>query len=222
MTILWLVLVTAAESYLLGGIDAGILVSKFLLKDDVRAHGSGNVGMTNMLRTYGKLPAALTALGDGLKGALAVLIAEKLFAAYVLQTGIAPLCGGYLAFVFAALGHMYPIYFKFKGGKGVMVTAGCMLVLNLPVALALFAIFCAIVAVTGMVSLGSVVIAVLIPLFTAGYGLLRHWTMQNILVSALCCAIIAVIVIYKHGANLERIKNGTEYRFGKKHNGDNK
>ena len=112
---------TILQAYLLGSVDTGILISKFVYHDDVRAHGSGAAGMTNMLRTFGKKAAAMTAAGDVLKGVLAVCIGRWLFHQLPAGTGVSPYLGVYLAAIFAVLGHLYPLYFGFKGGKGVLV-----------------------------------------------------------------------------------------------------
>ena len=106
--------VSAVQAYLLGSIDTGILVSKFLYHDDVRKYGSGAAGMTNMLRTFGKKAAALTAFGDVLKGVLAVCIGRWLFHMLPADAGVSPYLGVYLAAIFAVLGHLYPLYFGFN------------------------------------------------------------------------------------------------------------
>ena len=111
---------TILQAYLLGSVDTGILVSKFVYHDDVRNHGSGAAGMTNMLRTFGKKAAAMTATGDVLKGVLAVCIGRWLFHMLPADAGVSPYLGVYLAAIFAVLGHLYPLYFGFKGGKGVL------------------------------------------------------------------------------------------------------
>ena len=115
---------TILQAYLLGSVDTGILVSKFVYHDDVRNYGSGAAGMTNMLRTFGKKAAAMTATGDVLKGVLAVCIGRWLFHMLPADAGVSPYLGVYLAAIFAVLGHLYPLYFGFKGGKGVLVAAG--------------------------------------------------------------------------------------------------
>ena len=117
MMTLLIVLATAAEAYLLGSIDTGILVSKYLYHDDVRNYGSGAAGMTNMLRTFGKKAAALTAFGDVLKGALAVCIGRWLFGYLPAGGAVSPYLGVYLAAILATIGHLKPLYFGFKGGK---------------------------------------------------------------------------------------------------------
>ena len=121
-----IVLAAALQAYLLGSIDTGILVSKFIYHDDVRNHGSGAAGMTNMLRTFGKRAAAMTAAGDVLKGVLAVCIGRWLFTFLSGETFSAYL-GVYLAAILAVVGHLKPLYFGFKGGKGVLVAGGAIL-----------------------------------------------------------------------------------------------
>ena len=130
---------TILQAYLLGSVDTGILVSKFVYHDDVRNHGSGAAGMTNMLRTFGKKAAAMTATGDVLKGVLAVCIGRWLFHMLPADAGVSPYLGVYLAAIFAVLGHLYPLYFGFKGGKGVLVAAGAILAIQ-PVLLPFLAI----------------------------------------------------------------------------------
>ena len=120
MMTLLIVLATAAEAYLLGSIDTGILVSKYLYHDDVRNYGSGAAGMTNMLRTFGKKAAALTAAGDVLKGVAAVCIGRWLFHFLPADAGLSAWLGVYLAAILAVVGHLKPLYFGFKGGKGVL------------------------------------------------------------------------------------------------------
>ena len=130
MMTLLIVLATAAEAYLLGSIDTGILVSKYLYHDDVRNYGSGAAGMTNMLRTFGKKAAALTAFGDVLKGALAVCIGRWLFGYLPAGGAVSPYLGVYLAAILATIGHLKPLYFGFKGGKGVLVAGGAILAIQ--------------------------------------------------------------------------------------------
>lgn len=213
------VLATALEAYLLGSIDTGILVSKFIYHDDVRLHGSGAAGMTNMLRTFGKKAAALTAAGDVLKGVAAVCIGRWLFAA-ILPAGtalVSPYLGVYLAAIFAIVGHLKPLYFGFKGGKGVLVAGGAILAVQPVLMPFLFLIFLICLLPTGMVSLGSIVMAVAYPFLTLGYGLYQGLAARDLAVTVVGAAIMACMVLYMHRSNLQRIREGKEYRFGKKH-----
>ena len=207
---------TILQAYLLGSVDTGILVSKFVYHDDVRNHGSGAAGMTNMLRTFGKKAAAMTATGDVLKGVLAVCIGRWLFHMLPADAGVSPYLGVYLAAIFAVLGHLYPLYFGFKGGKGVLVGAGAALATEPLVCAVLLAIFLIEVAVTRIVSLGSIIIAALYPVGTLINLIARGANLPTILFSTICCVIMAAMVIWLHRSNIERLKNGTEYRFGQK------
>ena len=215
MMTLLIVLATAAEAYLLGSIDTGILVSKYLYHDDVRNYGSGAAGMTNMLRTFGKKAAAMTATGDVLKGVLAVCIGRWLFHMLPADAGVSPYLGVYLAAIFAVLGHLYPLYFGFKGGKGVLVAAGAILAIQ-PVLLPFLAlIFLACLLPTGMVSLGSVTMAALYPVLTILYGVFRGYSAADLTVCTIGSVIMGAMVIYMHRSNIQRIREGKEYRFGK-------
>ena len=207
---------TILQAYLLGSVDTGILVSKFVYHDDVRNHGSGAAGMTNMLRTFGKKAAAMTATGDVLKGVLAVCIGRWLFHMLPADAGVSPYLGVYLAAIFAVLGHLYPLYFGFKGGKGVLVGAGAALATEPLVCAVLLGIFLIEVAVTRIVSLGSIIIAALYPVGTLINLIARGANLPTILFSTICCVIMAAMVIWLHRSNIERLKNGTEYRFGQK------
>ena len=215
MMTLLIVLATAAEAYLLGSIDTGILVSKYLYHDDVRNYGSGAAGMTNMLRTFGKKAAALTAFGDVLKGALAVCIGRWLFGYLPAGGAVSPYLGVYLAAILATIGHLKPLYFGFKGGKGVLVAGGTILAIQ-PVLIPFLAvIFLACLLPTGMVSLGSVTMAALYPVLTILYGVFRGYSAADLTVCGIGSVIMGVMVIYMHRSNIQRIREGKEYRFGR-------
>ncbi len=201
--------ITALIAYLLGSISFAIIVSKVYAHDDVRKYGSKNAGMTNILRTYGKLPAFFTLLGDFLKGVLAVLIGRWIFS----TMGITAFDAGYVAGFFALLGHLYPVYFGFKGGKGVLTSLGIILVVNPLVFFILLIIFLPILFITKIVSLISITGALLYPVITLVVDLcLRKPALFDVLFAAL----FSVIVIYKHKDNIRRLLNGTEKRIGDK------
>ena len=216
MTIL-LVLAAAAQAYLLGSMDTGILVSKYLYHDDVRNYGSGAAGMTNMLRTFGKKAAGLTAAGDVLKGVAAVCIGRWLFGFLPESASVSPYLGVYMTAILAVVGHSKPIYFGFKGGKGVLVAGGAILAIQ-PILLPfLAAIFLICLVPTGMVSLGSITMAASYPVLTLIYGLLRGLSTGDLVVCVAGAAIMGGMVIWMHRANIQRIRAGKEYRFGSKH-----
>ena len=217
MTTILIVLAAAAQAYLLGSVDTGILISKFVYHDDVRTHGSGAAGMTNMLRTFGKKAAAMTAAGDVFKGVLTVCIGRWLSQLLPADAGFSPYLGVYLAAIFAVIGHLYPVYFGFKGGKGVLVAGGAILAIQ-PILLPfLAAIFLLCLVPTGMVSLGSITMAASYPVLTLIYGLIRGLPAGDLIVCVAGAAVMAVMVIWMHRANIQRIREGKEYRFGHKH-----
>ena len=212
-------LLTALSGYLLGSILFGVLISKVLYNDDVRSHGSGNAGMTNVLRTYGKLAAVLTTLGDVGKSVAAVRLGRLLFTALLGgQTALDPVCGAYLAAIFCMIGHSRPLFFGFKGGKGVLVGAGAALANEPLVCAVLLGIFLVEFAITRIVSLGSIIIAALYPVATLIHLLAHGADAATVAFSTVCCAIMAAMVIWLHRSNIERLKNGTEYRFDEKKN----
>ena len=153
------VILCIAIPYLLGSLNASIIISKLFYHDDIRKYGSGNAGTTNMLRTYGKAPAAFTLLFDMLKGVLSMVFGILVFGNVAF---------GSIAGLFAVIGHMFPCFSHFKGGKGVLSTATMALVLTPWVFLILFALFVAIVAMSKYISLGSVSVAVLYPVVVNG------------------------------------------------------
>ena len=218
------VILSALAGYLLGSINSAIIVSKALYGDDIRNHGSGNAGLTNMLRTYGKGAAGLTLLGDFLKTAISVLIGGILGGfGYVglisiggISQGTFPLA--YIAGLFSIIGHVYPLFYKFKGGKGVLCTAVMALILNPIEFLILIALFVLIVWISKFVSLGSVSVAVLYPVAVYGHisVILRdipktERPATGILL--LITIVIAIMIVYMHRENLKRISNGTERKL---------
>ncbi len=215
-------LVTIVSAYLLGSINSAIIISKLLYKDDIRTHGSGNPGMTNMLRTYGLGGAGLTLLGDVLKCVLAISVAGVLFG-FNYIAGISMGDGYcYVAGMFAVFGHVFPVYYKFKGGKGVLATAAMALMLSPIPALLLLLVFVAMVAVSKYVSLGSVTGAVLYPVMVNAYFRFVFSTNEVTLgvpgLISLSTIIIAILIVWCHRENLKRISNRTERKIsiGKK------
>ena len=188
--------VSAVQAYLLGSIDTGILVSKFLYHDDVRKYGSGAAGMTNMLRTFGKKAAALTAFGDVLKGVLACLLGLWLLG----NTGAS------LAGIAVVLGHMYPVFYKFKGGKGVATSLGTSLVLNPLLGLILLAVSAVGIAITHVVSIFSIVSLV-------AFGLINPFLCKGDIAEIIYSIVLALLVVWAHRTNIKRLLSGTENKL---------
>ncbi len=206
------VLLSAAVGYFLGSVNTGILYSKLRYKQDIRDYGSGNAGMTNMLRTYGKGAAAVTLAGDVLKAVIAVLIARVIGAYLVPGKEITDLAS-YTAAFFCVAGHCFPVYHRFQGGKGVAAAAGAMLILSPLTFLFCLTVFLILVLWTKYVSLGSVIAALMYPLIlfrVAGPG-----------ISVLFALAIALLVVFHHKDNINRLREGKEKKIslGKKKDG---
>ena len=207
--------VTIVCAYLLGSINSAIIISKTIYHDDIRKHGSGNAGLTNMLRTYGKGAAGLTLLGDISKTAIAILISAVFFGFnYVggVSTGDG-MC--YVAGLFTVVGHIAPAYYKFKGGKGVLTTAVTALILSPIPFLILFTLFVLVVAISKYVSLGSVIAAILYPVMLRGYFAVVFSNTDKSLpgLAALATIIIAILIVWCHRGNLQRISERTERKI---------
>ena len=195
-------------AYLLGSINSAILFSKLVYKDDIRKHGSGNGGMTNMLRTFGGKAALMTLAGDLGKTAISIFLAGFVFGfRYQQGVSIMPYC--YIAGLLAVLGHVFPLYYGFKGGKGVLVTSTMALILTPIPFIILFLVFAAIFALSHYVSLGSVSVAVLYPVVLHGYALAILESPMHGLIS-LSAIILACLIVWCHRENLQRISEGKE------------
>ncbi len=198
-------------SYLLGSINSAIMVSKILYRDDIRKYGSGNAGLTNMHRTFGMKAAGLTLLGDMLKTVASVLIAMLVFGfSYKAALCINPVA--FLAGFSAVLGHVFPVYYGFKGGKGVLVTSTMALVLSPFIFLVLLLVFIGIVAMSKYISLGSVSVALLYPVCLNAYSnIFLHAPLLPM--AAFVSILLAVFILWLHRENLKRINDRTERKF---------
>lgn len=195
------ILLCMAIPYLLGSLNFAIIFSKLFFNDDIRKYGSKNAGMTNMLRTYGKLPALATLICDMLKGAAAVILGRLILGSW----------GSAVAGLFVVLGHMFPCFYKFKGGKGVATTAMVVLATDPLVFAVLLLIFLIIVIGTKFVSLGSVMCMMIYP-----YILAKMTDLQYTAPNVLSAAIIAALVIFMHRSNIKRLWEGTESKISLK------
>lgn len=180
-------------AYLLGSVPVGLLVAQWLKSNDPRNQGSGNIGATNMVRTAGKKAGLITLLGDCLKGLLAVLGA-RFFGA---GDGVVALTG-----LSAFIGHLYPLFLDFKGGKGVATALGVFLALAPGATIVGGVLFAAVAAYSHFVSLGSLVAATTLPIFICQFG--YNW---KIVYTAL---IMAAFIVYKHRDNILRLCQGKE------------
>lgn len=206
------VVLAGVLAYLIGSINFAIIVSKLFAKKDIRDYGSGNAGMTNVLRTFGKLPAVITTVGDFCKGIIAVLLGHFMIQFIGGATDV--FYADYLMALLALLGHCFPVFYRFKGGKGILVSAGIILILNPIVFLVILAVFIVVVAISKIVSLASISAAVAFPIATLVQGLMVH--SELVWFDTLSALLIGGIVIFMHRSNIKRLLNGTENKFGKK------
>ena len=189
-------------AYLIGSISFAIIFSKKFAGFDVRERGSNNAGTTNVLRTVGKKAAALTLICDILKGVVAVLLA--MLASNIWQEADGELLK-YLAGLMAIIGHTFPVYYGFKGGKGVATSLGVLLVVNPQIGIICLVFALIIMIATRMVSLGSVLAATLFPILTV--------FMVDSFGAKVISILIALLVIFNHRSNIKRLKNGTENKI---------
>lgn len=201
--------VVALVSYLLGSVSFAVIVSRIGAKDDVRNHGSGNAGMTNILRSYGKKMAAFTAIGDFGKGVIAVALGRIIFS----LAGIQGIDAGYIAGLFVILGHLYPLFFGFKGGKGVLTSLGAAVIVSPIPFLVIAGIAIPTVFAVKIVSLISIIGFALYPVVVVAVDLLLNKPLWGELLFSL---IVSSLGIWKHRGNIQRLRAGTEYKFGQK------
>lgn len=201
-------------AYLIGSINFAVIFSRVFLKRDVRELGSGNAGTTNVMRNAGFLPGALTFIFDALKGFAAVCIGKAVFS-YIHNATLTdwsePIYGAYICGLFCMLGHVFPIYFQFKGGKGVATSVGIFSVCSPIAIISGLSVFAVSTLISKFVSLSSllatVVVVVLSIVFRDTSALLLPQAVMSILMGAL--------VFFKHKDNIKRLIAGTESKVGK-------
>ena len=196
-------IIVAVVAYLLGSLNFSIIISKLTLKKDVRDYGSGNAGTTNSLRVMGMKKTLLVILGDILKGVIAVIVANLIFG----ESSDALVRS--LAGLFCILGHTFPVFFGFRGGKGVLTTAAVVGCCDIRVCLLAVSLFIIIVAVTRFVSLGSIIAIWSVPLLFAAFA---GFTQAGI--TYICFGVlVAVFVTILHRSNIKRLLAGNENKL---------
>ena len=193
------IIFTAIVAYLLGSLNFAIIISKKQYSQDIRAFGSNNAGMTNMMRTYGTRAAGLTLLGDALKAVVSALVGYAVIGQL----------GAYVAGCACILGHVFPIYYKFKGGKGVVTTAVTVLMCNPFVFLILILLYVGIVALSRYISLASVMCMLVYPAILYKIDVWLNGTCPYIIFALF----MSLLVIFKHIGNIKRLLAGTENKF---------
>lgn len=199
-------IVVAILSYLIGSINFSIIISKKVAGFDVREKGSGNAGTTNMLRTVGKKTALITLVCDILKGVISILLALLIgkIAKEANNSILVQIAG-----ILVIIGHTFPIFFKFKGGKGVATAVGVLLTTNWQIGLICLIFGLVLIALTRMVSLGSITAAILFPILVL-FIKTNYIVEGNYFIYSL---IIAVMVVFNHRENVKRLLSGTENKL---------
>lgn len=204
--------ITVIAAYLLGSINFAVIFANVFLKKDVRELGSGNAGTTNVMRNAGFFAGALTFVCDALKGFVAVFMGKLIFQ-YMMNNGelwAEPIYGAYICGLACMLGHVFPIFFQFKGGKGVATSVGIYAVCSPIAIISGLAVFAATTAISKMVSLGSVIATVVVVVLS----LIFSDTSASVGIQALLSISMGVIVIVKHKENIKRLISGTESKIG--------
>ena len=190
----WLYLVLCAViGYLLGSLSTGVVIARLFGNVDIRKQGSGNIGMTNVMRTLGWLPSILTFLGDALKGVAAALIGRAIGGEVGLHIGGAA----------AVIGHNWPVLFGFKGGKGMSTSLGYLIAADWRIALLLLVAQVIIVLITGYMSLASITTAIALPIVV----LILHINSQGFII---CAVLLGALALYSHRENIKRLLSGRE------------
>ena len=208
----WALFISAVLGYLIGSVNTSIVLSK-LKKNDIRKHGSGNAGATNTLRVMGKTAAAFVLLGDALKAVVSILLAWLV--AYLFRQGpdIVAYCK-YIAALTTVLGHNFPVFFGFRGGKGILTSVAVMFMLDWRIALIVLFVGVMLIVLTRDVSLGSLAGCALYPLFALAFYSsepLLYKKMQIVL-----ALLLGLLGIWRHKSNIKKLLAGTESKIGEK------
>ena len=209
-------LVSAGLGYFLGSLNFSIIVVRMMTGRDIRDMGSKNAGLTNTLRCAGKSCALITLIGDLLKGVIAVALARGF--CHLMNTGLMPGNDthyiGYIAGFFAIIGHVFPIYYGFKGGKGVLVGAASFLAVDYKVFIALLAIFVVMLTLSKYVSLSSIISTAYCPIATFMMSLIvDNFSFGRSLLYMVLSIPMAAMVIWMHRSNIQRLIDGNENKF---------
>ena len=198
-------LLAAVIAYFCGCFNGAVIVSKYILRDDVRTHGSGNAGLTNFFRTFGGPLTLVVILLDVVKAIVAILVGMLLFRHFVVDDAIVITFAKYWAGLFCLLGHMFPCMFHFKGGKGILSGGTIAIMIDWRIALVVWGGFILLVALTRWVSLGSV--------WAAGSFPFASWFVYRDLVILVLAVVIGGLILYMHRANIGRLLRGQESKL---------
>ena len=211
------VIFTVVFSYLFGSLNSAIIVCRIWKKQDIRDYGSKNAGLTNVLRVYGKGPALATLLCDLAKGVIAVVVCRIVVHQVMgVEFFDDPRFIGYVAGLTVMIGHCFPVFYGFHGGKGVLLAATTLLAIDPLTCVLSVGVFALLVALTKYVSVGSICAAVAYPTFTF---ILQNFVYDKgyaVIPNTIVAFLICVLIIYLHKPNIQRLMAGTENKFGSK------
>ncbi len=206
LNVFWAVVLSARCAYLLGSISFGVITTRLAAHKEIRSMGSGNTGMTNVLRSVGAGAGAVTGLGDFLKGVAAIALGRMFFSWAYLDEFV----GGCIAAGCVLLGHLFPVFFGFKGGKGVMTSGGILLLIDPYMLLGSATVFGVTFWRSRIISLSSLAAAASLPLVSVAVSLLRG---RSVLPTTALSLFMSALVIWKHRSNIKRLREGTEAKL---------
>ena len=201
----WIFLITAVIAYFCGCFNGAVIVSKYILRDDIRTHGSGNAGLTNFFRTFGGGLTFVVILLDVVKAIVAILVGVALFRHLIVDDAIVITLAKYWAGLFCLLGHVFPCMFQFKGGKGILSGGTIAIMIDWRIALVVWGGFLILTALTRWVSLGSCWAGASFPFAT--------WFVYHDLILLILAVLIGGLILWKHRANIGRLLHGTESKL---------
>lgn len=202
----WLpALLVALAAYFWGCFNGAVIVSKYILRDDIRGHGSGNAGLTNFYRTFGGLLTFVVILTDVLKAVAAILLSTWVFRSFVLEAPVVTVLAKYWGGLFCLLGHMFPCMFHFKGGKGILSGGTIAIMIDWRIAAVVWGGFLVLSVVTRYVSLGSCWAGAMFPVAT--------WFVYHNWILLILGMVIGGLILFMHRANIRRLLTGTESKF---------
>jgi glycerol-3-phosphate acyltransferase PlsY len=212
MLIYVLIFICAVVAYLIGSCNSAIIVIKLLKKEDIRDFGSKNAGLTNVLRCFGKGPALITLLADLLKGSMTIVLIKLVLRLAGFEGDIMTV--SYISGIMVMLGHVFPLYYGFKGGKGVLVTATVLLAIDVRTFMIVIPVFIITLILTKYVSVSSITAAISYPVvtFIIQFFVLDYELSTVLIHTGLVC-IYTTLIIYMHRANIQRLRAGNENKF---------
>ena len=208
----FIIILCFAAAYLIGSCNSAIIIIKLLKHEDIRNFGSKNAGLTNVLRCFGKGPALATLITDFLKGSLTILLIKFIVSLAGFEGDLMTI--GYISGFLVMLGHIFPVYYGFKGGKGVLVAATVLLAIDIKTFAVVIPLFAVMLMLTKYVSVSSITAAAAYPVVT--FVLQRFvsgFEMKTVLIHTGLVCLNSILIIYMHRTNIQRLRNGNENKF---------